>query len=191
MESEIDDILKATGWGSRFIPASWCRVNELIRVQVQEAVKKAATEALMQFSHCRGMFITGPVGVGKTSLMCLLARYFIRNFSNGTRYISAARLVYLLYSKNDAEKDVLYRLRYQDILFIDDLNCAGMSDYALASLEEFVDDRYARQATTFFTSNISLDEMRKIVGMQRVADRINDKSWMIHFFHAGESKRKR
>ena len=171
------------GWYLRYLQdSSWKDVEQMKAIQ---AILKA--EFVTKKTY-RGMFIYGNIGVGKTSLLNLISRYLVRNFEGWLLYMPATVLFTKLIKGSDQELSDIQKCTF---LFIDDLGKEYDTDFPLSRFSELIEYRWANMKPTFFSSNLDMETIRKKVGYEHIADRMNDSNWMIHHFYAGKTKRKR
>jgi len=135
-----------------------------------------------------GMFISGGIGTGKTSLMALMAMELVYQFNCVPRFISTGFLFDMYFEKRGAE---IQSLMESSLLFLDDLGREYPADFPLMKFENFIEYRYGNLLPTFITSNMSIDDLRTRTGFERIADRVNDPKWMKHLTISGGSKRLR
>lgn len=135
-----------------------------------------------------GIFITGSVGIGKTSLCALIGKFFIKSWRIIPRFISTGNLFDMYFERKQSEVE---ELMHSTILFLDDLGREYGADFPVAKFENFIEYRYGNLLPTFITSNLTLEDLRARPMFERIADRINDPRWMKHLILVGASKRNR
>lgn len=137
--------------------------------------------------------ITGPTGIGKTWLACALAHRACRE-GYGALY---ARLPRLLTELDIGRADgryakLLKSLVKVDVLVLDDLGMAPLSDSQRRDLLEIIDDRYQIRST-IVTSQIPVAQWHQAIGEPTLADAILDR--LVHNAYkinlTGKSMRKR
>ena len=162
--------LALSGWPRLYLTSDW-----------SQAVVKP-------FVPLKGLYVAGGVGVGKTSLMALLALDMVQKYNCVPRFISTGGLFDLFFDRKSTETQ---QLTEAHLLFLDDLGREYSADYPLAKFENFIERRYADLLPTFITSNLKIDDLRVRPGFERIADRLNDPKWLAHLTLAGGSKRVR
>lgn len=183
---------------------------------VDEAVRCAIAAIARQMRevfcgrHNRGVFLTGPKGVGKTSVLALLLKAYLRAarceivealpdsdialermglFDRvDVGFCTHEELVNALRSDDFTERMILRRR----VMFIDDFGRGydDKSGWNLSRQDDYFDRRWRNRCPTFMTSNLSPKQLRSWQGWDRVVDRIADPRWMEVFIINSESKRK-
>ena len=119
--------------------------------------------------------ISGPTGIGKTWLACALAQQAARQGHN----VLYARLPRLLTELDLGRADGRYpklmkALAKTELLILDDLAMAPMTDAHRRDLLEIIDDRYQRRST-IVTSQIPVKQWHTAIGDPTLADAILDR----------------
>ena len=119
--------------------------------------------------------ISGPTGIGKTWLACALAQQAARQ-GHSVLYARVPRLLTELdLARADGRYPKLMKaLAKAELLILDDLAMAPMSDAQRRDLLEIVDDRYQRRST-IVTSQIPLKQWHSAIGDPTLADAILDR----------------
>ena len=131
--------------------------------------------------HHQNIIITGPTGAGKTFLACAMANKGCRE-GYRTFYIRSPKLYYgLAVSRGDGSYGkMINKLASTQILVIDDLGLAPMTDSERRDLLEVVEDRHGN-ASTIITSQLPIENWHEHIGDPPVADAILDR--LIHNAH--------
>jgi DNA replication protein DnaC len=119
--------------------------------------------------------ISGPTGIGKTWLACALAQQAARH-GHSVLYARVPRLLTELdLGRADGRYPKLMKaLAKAELLILDDLAMAPMSDAQRRDLLEIVDDRYQRRST-IVTSQIPVKQWHTAIGDPTLADAILDR----------------
>jgi len=188
----------------RHVNANLELVSEEIRHHVQESI-----ESLLSDSP-KGLLLIGDVGCGKTSILAIVFKEYIRRLD---------RHIQNRFQANIGSKDLpklvthgqmincLRKLQEEDeftrptipkglnatVLLIDDFGRGydDKSKWNLSLQEEFIDYRWKGSRPTFITTNLSPAELRSWRGWERIVDRIADPDWMTALTVPGSSRRRR
>ncbi|MDQ3233372.1 MAG: ATP-binding protein [Pseudobdellovibrionaceae bacterium] len=106
----------------------------------------------------RGLLLGGPVGVGKTYMLCAIAKNFAGK-GISVRFIDFFQLLLELkagYAQDKSDATLLNDLIEVDILFIDELGKGRNSDWELSVLDQLVMGRYNRNKIIVASTNYDL-----------------------------------
>lgn len=131
--------------------------------------------------HHQNIIITGPTGSGKTFLACAMANKGCRE-GYRTLYIRSPKLYYeLAVSRGDGSYGkMINKLARTEVLVIDDLGIAPMTDTERRDLLEVVEDRHGN-ASTIIASQLPIESWHEHIGDPTIADAILDR--LIHNAH--------
>ena len=125
----------------------------------------AAQSAVYQFlrnyqSGCQGFLLMGPVGTGKTHLLCAVVSHLCLELGVIARFIDFFQLLQNLregFSQNRPTSELLAPLEQVPVLAIDELGKGKNTEWELSILDEVISKRYNQQKTTLFTTNYTDD----------------------------------
>jgi len=125
----------------------------------------------------QGLLVSGPVGVGKSCILGVIARAAYQAFagehwSHPVAYVNCARLYVLLM---DVDRD-RRQLPYSEVrlLLLDELGTAYDNPFAVSQLDALIETRYASGLATCTATNLSVKAMHEDVRWRRVYDRLRD-----------------
>jgi DNA replication protein DnaC len=171
-----------------------CRVENLpykeTNIPLYEACRRYKSDILNKvLRDCKGLFLVGGVGTGKSTTACTLAiEYLISRvidvyknknliesipvvFMGLQRLQEAYNTQYKI--KNDLYVKVYMQMQYDakhcDLLVIDDICVRGMTEAFQAELYNLIDTRLNEGRTTFITSNLGYTEITDILGERTVS----------------------
>ncbi|HAU31293.1 MAG: IstB domain protein ATP-binding protein [Desulfotomaculum sp. 46_296] len=160
--------------------------------QIKESVKgfnyfdtakrtyQAALDFVTEFkksSNCDGLFISGPVGSGKTFLACcianaLLAEGFLVLFVIVPDLLDHIRFTYNPNSGSDlTEQDLLETARQVPLLILDDLGSHNYTEWVRNKIYSILNHRLNYCLPTIITTNINLEDLDEFLG-ERTTSRI-------------------
>lgn len=127
-------------------------------------------------SNGKSLFITGAYGCGKTHLAVAICRELLKLkthpsiiFKTGAELLLDIRKSFG--NDNTSEDEVVSTYTNPDVLVIDDLGAEKATDWARTTLYVIIDRRDREMLPTIITSNLSLMEIKDILG-GRIASRI-------------------
>jgi DNA replication protein DnaC len=174
-----DEKIKA-GFPAQAVSATWEYFEQSNPVECQKL------RNYIQKRPKQGIFITGPYGTGKTSVLGLLADFF--NPAT-TKYISAVRMPTHIVQWKEKPVERINAVRAS--LMFDDLGAGEQSYTVRDAVEALLCERYDKLSRTIITSNHTVEALSTMPGYERIADRLLDPAWMLHLPLIGASKRQK
>jgi DNA replication protein DnaC len=121
----------------------------------------------------RGLWLTGDVGTGKTTLAMLISTAALERGRSVAIY-SLPRLLSELRKTFDESSDTSYLqlldgLASVDLLHIDDVGAERTSEWVLEQLYAIVNARYEEQRSLLLTTNLRPDELVEQIGERTVS----------------------
>jgi DNA replication protein DnaC len=121
----------------------------------------------------RGLWLTGDVGTGKTTLAMLVSKTALDRTRSVAIY-SLPRLLSELRKTFDESSEMKYlqlldSLASVDLLHIDDLGAERTSEWVLEQLYSIVNDRYEQQRALLLTTNLKPPELIDQIGERTVS----------------------
>ena len=141
---------------------------------VLEQVRLYVDELGDRLAEGRGLWLTGDVGTGKTTLAMLVSKTAIESGHSAAIY-SLPRLLARIRRTYDGEAgelsylDFFKRLTSVDLLHIDDLGAEKRSDWVLEQLYAIVDERYVTNRAMVVTTNLDLPDLEDQIGPRTVS----------------------
>jgi len=171
----------------RYLKQAKLKLNACVEDIDYKTPRGIDQSAMMRLISCdwirqhQNIIITGPTGAGKTFLACALANKACRE-GYRTFYIRSPKLYYeLAVSRGDGSYgQLINRLARTQILVIDDLGLAPMTDSERRDLLEVIEDRHG-SASTIVTSQLPIENWHEHIGDPTIADAILDR--LIHNAH--------
>lgn len=169
--------LSRCGIGARY----WGSTRE--RLRESELIPGYLDNLEAEVRNGRGLLLLGPVGVGKTAALALIAREAEGKIHGWVPvwYCTTSRLMsHLLRStemirRQDTEsgRGELYEVDPKDatLLLLDEFGAAYESEYAMAAFEDYLGWRYDQKLATCVAANLTPDQIRAKPHYARMADR--------------------
>jgi DNA replication protein DnaC len=157
-----------------------------------------------------GLFLTGSVGVGKTSALAHIAFRITQNMGyfhlpsmpeiqdhwsssapDFMAYISTAKLFDLFFKLGSGPHEAYLReLAKKPLVMLDDLGREYRTELPVSRFEEFIEHRYGAALATIVTTNLTTESIKNLPGLERIVDRFRDSKWMKLLKLSGKSMRK-
>ena len=137
------------------------------------AVKAYVRNIDERLDEGRGLWFTGDVGTGKTTLAMLISKHALEAGRSVAIY-SLPRLLSELRKTFDESSDVSYlqlldSLTMVDLLHVDDVGAERSNDWVLEQLYAIVNARYEEQRSVVITTNLEHDELAQQIGQRTVS----------------------
>ena len=135
-------------------------VTEMDR-HVVRTTRDFADTIAEQLEAGRGLWFSGPVGTGKTTLAMLVSKAALEAGRSVAVY-SLPRLLNEIRDAHRAERshiDLLNRLTAVDLLHLDDVGAERKNEWVLEELYSIVNARYEEQRSIVITTNGDYDEL--------------------------------
>lgn len=136
-----------------------------------EAIRHAGL--FVQGVH-QGIYLHGPVGTGKTRLVCSILNDLWKT-GQRVRFIRVPELLVRLtpsLSNGDETDELIADLTNVPILVLDDIGANSGSDFSRRTIQVIADARADRGHRTIWTSNLTLDELGTFLDDERLPSRI-------------------
>ena len=141
---------------------------------VVEHVREYIDDLGSNLADGRGLWLTGDVGTGKTTLAMLVSKSAIEAGHSAAIYSLPRLLARIRRTYDDAAGELSYldffnRLTSVDLLHIDDLGAEKRSDWVLEQLYAIVDERYVTNRAMVVTTNLDVAELEAQIGPRTVS----------------------
>ncbi len=153
-------------------------ISEMARAPESRTVVRAVREFIENFDENipagRGLWLTGDVGTGKTTLAMLISKSALERGWSAAVYSLPTLLTRIRRTYDDAANELSYseffrRLTSVDLLHIDDLGATKQSDWVLEQLFAIVDERYASQRSMVVTTDLAHEQLEDQIGKRTVS----------------------
>ena len=160
----IVNILNGAGIPSRYGTAKLDKFSNFTG-NGQEVLQTTA-KWLREFDveHPKGLILGGPVGVGKTYLLCAIAKNFAARGLT-VKFVDFFQLLNELksaYSDSKSDAGVLKPLINVDILIIDEMGKGRNSDWEMSILDQVVMGRYNQNKIVVASTNYDLKPQKMV-----------------------------
>jgi DNA replication protein DnaC len=129
--------------------------------EAQVAAHKAVGKLARSYAPgSRGFLLMGPVGTGKTHLLCAALAELCLEIGVFCRFVDFFHLLQDLregFSQNRPVADLLDPLVEVPVLAVDELGKGKNTDWELSILDELISKRYNQEKTTLVTTNYTDD----------------------------------
>lgn len=151
-----------------------------LQLDLKELKIKVIPSDVEALSLGLGLYITGPVGCGKTlyaanlMLSSIRSTYINQKGPKSHAFLTTSDLLEKIKKTYDAEEpttDVVRLYSEVDFLILDDVGVEKLTDWSLEKLYQIINYRYEFLKPTIFTSNLALSELASTTG-DRIPSRI-------------------
>ena len=154
------------------VPSIARRAGDVVR-----DVERYTRSVSEQLAAGRGLWFTGSVGTGKTTLAMLVSKHAMEAGHTVAIY-SLPRLLSVLRATYDDDAafsltDLIDRLCSVDLLHVDDVGAEQTSAWVLEQLYTIVNTRYEDGRAVMLTTNLPDDELKEQIG-HRTVSRLNE-----------------
>jgi len=137
----------------------------------------------------RGLIISGPPGVGKTSILSYIYQHCVwSNLLVHSRYSIRYEFMPKLFNALTRADVDMSQYERPDILLLDDFGREYQNDFAMSRFEALVEHRYANGKTVIVTTNLSRERLAHTDKWERIVDRWRETCDLLQI--GGESMRK-
>jgi DNA replication protein DnaC len=125
----------------------------------QARALQVAKDFSLRFPQPRGYVLSGPVGTGKTHLMCATLKHLALELGVRVAYVEISLLYAQIrrgFQDGRSGGEIIQPLSQVDVLAIDELGKGRGSAFELDTLDELIARRYNAGRITLFATNYSL-----------------------------------
>ncbi len=150
----------------------------------QKKAVQATQWLLKNFDNSMGLIFLGAPGTGKNHLAAATIKEVITEYNKTALMTEAVKIVRAIkesWRKNgETESQVIERFITPDLLVIDELGVQFGSETEKMYLTEIVNDRYNAMKTTILIGNLSMTELKDVVG-ERAIERFKEGGKVVVF----------
>ena len=177
------DSIVASGLPVRFIEKTFdqYQANTSLQSEIVYMVREYALNSdALSLGRCLMLF--GGVGTGKTHLAASVIGEVVNGGKTKPVYTTARDMIRSIRAawgnRQLDEMEIINRYALADILVIDEIGVQFGSEAELILMFEIIDKRYGSRLPTVFISNLSLVEIKQILG-DRIIDRIKEDDGLV------------
>ena len=188
-EEIISEIRRNVSYYREIVPAHHFEVLAKLKSRTPGFQGHAIQTSIKQLDYLgRGgmVFISGPVGVGKTVAAFVLAIAWSKTLGRSFLFTTSRDIL-----KNEFDKDKIDFEKYSNLVIIDDLGREFISEsnaWGTDVFEALIDRSYSHKLPRIFTTNLTPDEIRERYGA-RVYDRMRESAKWLTVAEPGGSLR--
>ncbi len=148
--------------------------NEIARLTLQAAQR--FVQEVAKSRNPDGLFITGPVGTGKTYLACCIANALLDKdiavlFVVVPDFLDQIRSTYGTQNTEQSELEILGVAKSAPVIILDDLGAHHYTEWGRQKIYSLVNHRLNYNLPIVVTSNISLENLSEYLG-ERTTSRL-------------------
>jgi DNA replication protein DnaC len=144
--------------------------------QVVRQVRRFVDQIESRLATGRGLWFTGDIGTGKTTLAMLVSKAAI-DAGHSVAIYSVPRLLAEIRDCYDADPgersymEFFQRLVSVDLLHLEDLGAEKQTDWVLEQLYSLINERYEQERSIIVTTNLAESQLEEQIG-HRIVSRI-------------------
>jgi DNA replication protein DnaC len=164
----LEGLIKGSGLGEKF-------TNKTFDNYIPDKVNRKSYDKCLKYAENYkplpgdGLFISGPVGTGKTHLAAAIANYIMRKYYSSVKFVSMNTVLANLRSSfredsSVSETEIIRKLVNVQLLVLDDLGKESTSEWSTSIIYSIINGRYERNKPIIITTNYSPEMLEKKVG---------------------------
>lgn len=137
------------------------------RTEIIKWIKKYYDE-YNPYKTSKGLYLHGNFGTGKTYLLASLLNEIKNKYGISTEIVYVPELLRRLKEDLSLVGERLFELERVDILLLDDIGAEKVTEWGRDEiLGTILQTRMNREMPTFFTSNLNINELEKVLGLTK------------------------
>ncbi len=131
-------------------------------------------------TNLKGILMMGTAGLGKTHLACSIANVCIKN-GYSVIYTSSQALFNVIEQSKYSDSELLESISECDLFILDDLGSEYLTNYAISSFYNIVNNRSIKNLPTIYTSNLKTQNEIYSKYPEKIASRILGQNHILIF----------